>query len=132
MIFVDTSAVYAILDRADENHSRAKATWLSVLGSGKPLFTSNYVVVECCALIQHRLGLRAVRSIQDDILPVMTVHWIEKPLHALAITALLAANRAKLSLVDCSSFAIMRQLELRTAFAFDRHFDQEGFLFPTD
>jgi len=132
MIFVDTSAVYAILDRADENHAKAKATWLRLLESNQPLVTSNYVVVECCALAQRRLGLKAVRSIQDDMLPVMTVRWIDKSIHAMAMNAFLVANRTKLSLVDRSSFVLMRELELQTAFAFDRHFDQEGFTFPAD
>jgi predicted nucleic acid-binding protein len=130
MIFVDTSAIYALLDRADEHHSRAKETWFYLLESGEQMVTTNYVVVECCALAQHRLGLKAVRSVQDDILPVLNLHWIDKLAHAKAMTALLTANRAKLSLVDCSSFVVMRDLELRVAFAFDRHFDQEDFDFP--
>ncbi len=130
MIFVDTSAIYAILDQDDKEHNKAKATWVSVLDSGETLLTSNYVLVECCALAQHRLGLDAVRAIEDDLRPVLKVKWIDEPLHRIAMTASLAARRRKLSLVDCSSFALMRQLEVRKAFAFDQHFIEEGFLFP--
>jgi predicted nucleic acid-binding protein len=32
-----------------------------------------------------------------------------------------------LSLVDCVSFTVMKDLGLTTAFAFDRHFEQAGF-----
>jgi len=130
MIFVDTSAIYAVLDRADENHTRAGATWLRLLESAEPLRTTNYIAVECCALAQRRLGLKAVRTLQEDMLPLMTVSWIDESVHATAVTALIAANRTKLSLVDCSSFVVMRQLKLQTAFAFDDHFLEEGFLFP--
>jgi predicted nucleic acid-binding protein len=44
-----------------------------------------------------------------------------------AISALLAAGRRKLSLVDCTSFEIMRSLGIKTVFAFDSHFVEQGF-----
>jgi len=130
MIFVDTSAIYAILDGTDDNHARASATWLKLLESGDPLVTTNYVAIECCALAQRRLGLKAVRAIQDHVLPIMAFRWIDESIHAMAMNVLLASNRTKLSLVDCTSFLVMKQMELRTAFAFDRHIEQEGLLFP--
>jgi predicted nucleic acid-binding protein len=43
------------------------------------------------------------------------------------MSALLAANRRSLSLVDCTSFEIMRQAGLDTAFTFDSHFRELGF-----
>ena len=130
MIFVDTSAIYAILDRNDANHEAASRCWIRLLESGAPLFTTNYVLVESCALAQSRLGLDAVRSIQEDLLPVVDIVWADEAIHSLAMTALLAARRRKLSLVDCVSFAAMRQRGARAAFAFDRHFEEERFAFP--
>jgi predicted nucleic acid-binding protein len=129
MTFVDTSAIYALLDRDDQNHAMARARWIGLLDSGQSLFTTNYVVVEICALAQHRLGLNAVRAVQEEILPAMQVNWIGEQTHTLAMTALLAARRRKLSLVDCASFAAMRQAGVRSAFAFDQHFAEEGFSF---
>jgi len=127
MIFVDTSAIYAILDRDDENHPDARDHWIRLLETPNILITTNYVLVESCALAQHRLGISAVRAIQEDIVPVLTLCWMDENLHRLAATALLAAGRRKLSLVDCSSFAVMRQQGIRRAFAFDKHFVEEGF-----
>jgi len=127
MTFVDTSAICAVLDRDDQNHKAARDQWLSLLDSGETMLTTNYVAVECCALLQHRLGVDAVRAFQEDVLPAMKVHWISEMDHTVAMAALLAARRRKLSLVDCSSFVIMRQAHIRTAFAFDQHFAEEGF-----
>ena len=76
IVFADTSALYAVLDRDDENHQTARATWEKLLKGGAILVTSSYVLVEICALIQHRLGLNALRTLQDDILPLLTVEWI--------------------------------------------------------
>ncbi|MEO8662258.1 MAG: PIN domain-containing protein [Bryobacteraceae bacterium] len=130
MIFVDTSALYAVLDRDDDNHASALSVWIRLLNEGETLFTTNYVLVESCALIQNRLGLDAVRVLQDDVLPVLKVEWIDRQVHESAMSAVLAARRRKLSLVDCVSFASMRKHHAELAFAFDQHFNQEGFRFP--
>ena len=126
MTFVDTSAIYAILDRDDHEHKLAKETWGLLLNLRETLITSNYVLVECCALAQHRLGLEAVRTIEEDMRPMMKVQWVDQQVHTIAM----AARRRKLSFVDCSSFEVMRQHHVRRAFAFDQHFVEEGFLFP--
>ena len=130
MTFVDTSAIYAVLDRDDHEHNLAKETWGLLLDSQETMLTSNYVLVECCALAQHRLGLEAVRAIEEEMRPMIKVQWVDEQVHRIAMAALLAARRRKLSLVDCSSFEVMRQRQVRRAFAFDQHFVEEGFLFP--
>ena len=128
MILVDTSALYAVLDRDDENHSAAAATWRRLLEDGdEPLLVTSYVLVETTALVQHRLGMEAVRVLYGDMLPALDVHWIGETDHLHAQHALLAADRRQLSLVDCSSFQIMRSRMLRTVFAFDPHFAEQGF-----
>jgi predicted nucleic acid-binding protein len=127
MILVDTSALYAVIDRDDHNHPVAKATWRELLEKEETLLVTNYVVVETTALAQHRLGMEAVRVLCGDIVPVLEVHWITEADHLHAQNALLASDRRKLSLVDCSSFHVMRTRMLRRAFAFDPHFREQGF-----
>lgn len=127
MILVDTSALYAVLDRDDRNHPVAKATWGKLLQADDTLIVTNYVVVETTALVQHRLGMEAIRLLCGDILPALDVHWITEADHMHAQNALLATDRRKLSLVDCSSFHVMRNRMVRTAFAFDPHFRKQGF-----
>ena len=129
-VFVDTSAFYAILDRDDLNHAAAARTWNALLDAGDSLLTTNYIVLETCALLQNRIGLDAVRTFCQDILPVTETHWITAEIHQLAIQTVLAANRRKLSLVDCTSFAVMRTEGIRYALAFDQHFNQQGFDSP--
>jgi predicted nucleic acid-binding protein len=129
LIFVDTSAFYAILDRDDDAHARARRTWTALLSAetAELLMTSNYVLVESFALTQARLGLDAARELHDAMLPVVSVQWVLKQDHKAAVSALLASDRRRLSLVDCTSFEVMRRLGVRHAFAFDRHFVEHGF-----
>ncbi|MDH5768205.1 MAG: PIN domain-containing protein [Nitrospirota bacterium] len=126
-IFVDTSAFYALLDRDDSNHQKAKKIWPSIVNPENTLVTTNYIVVESFALLQHRLGIEALRGFQEDILPLVNIEFIDSGIHRSAVSALLAASKRKLSLVDCVSFEIMRSLGMKTAFAFDPHFKEQGF-----
>ena len=52
-VFVDTSAVYALLDVGDSNHARAMRPTESLLG--EELATHSYVVVELVSLVRRRL-----------------------------------------------------------------------------
>jgi predicted nucleic acid-binding protein len=129
VIFIDTSAFYAIVDRDDAMHERARELWHALLSESDAasLITSNYVLVESFALLQSRLGIQAVRAFHDAMLPIVTTQWITAEDHAAATHALLTANRRSLSLVDCVSFHLMRRLGIGQAFCFDRDFAEQGF-----
>lgn len=126
-VFVDTSALLAVLDAGDLNHSAAVASWEGLLGGETELVTHNYVLVETSALVLRRFGLAALRVFETDIVPVLRVVWVTPEVHEAAVGALLTARRRALSLVDCASFEIMRRAGLRSAFAFDSHFAESGY-----
>ena len=126
-VFSGTSAFYALLDRDDENHQKAKTVWSEFLAREHHLVTSNYVLVETFALLQSRVGVDAVRGFQSDVVPVVAVEFVTPDLHRLGVAALLSASRRKLSLVDCVSFEVMRQSGITLAFTFDSHFKGQGF-----
>lgn len=126
-IFIDTSAFLAVLNANDHFHHPAKQAWGVILAGDSSLYTSNYVLLETTALLQHRFGLEALRLLQSEILPVIETTWVDAAIHARSTSALLAANRRQLSLVDCTSFEILRQMGLEAVFSFDPHFRQQGF-----
>ena len=126
-IFIDTSAFYAVFDRDDDNHVFARAAWEAMLRDGWDLLTNNYVLLETSALLQHRLGLAALRTFTEDVVPLVRIDWAAEGRHRAAAEAVLAAGRKKLSLVDCVSFQTMRELGVRSAFCFDKHFTERGF-----
>jgi predicted nucleic acid-binding protein len=126
-IYIDTSAIYAFLTRTDQKHSQAQETWEFLFQSNEDLFCNNYVLLETYTLLQSRFGMVAIRLFQENVFPVLRVVWLDEIQHRQAVSALLAANRRQLSLVDCSSFITMRHLGIRTVFAFDPHFAEQGF-----
>jgi len=126
-IFIDTSAFFAVLDKRDGNHPAADQIWQRIITSGDVLLCHNYVLIEISALLQHRLGLDAVRTFEENIVPLLNVLWIDEQTHRSAVSALLAASRRSLSLVDCASFEVMRAAGIKTAFVFDSDFKEQGF-----
>ena len=125
--FVDTSAFYAVLDADEKNHDRACPVWEELIGTDALMVTTSYVLVETSALLQHRLGLEAVQTFQEDIYPLLSVEWLGADTHETGMAAMLTAHRKRLSLVDCISFDVMRRRKLRHAFVFDAHFAEQGF-----
>ena len=126
-VFVDTSAFYALLDGDDANHDPATAEWRRLLEDDDLLLTTGFVLVETFALLQHRMGLEAVRAFVEDIYPLLTIEWIAEADFEAGAAGVLSAQRRELSLVDCVSFVLMRRLGIRHAFALDKHFSEEGF-----
>ena len=126
-VYVDTSAFLAVLNAGDRFHAPARRRWEQLVKSGAPLICNNYVLVETLAVLQNRLGLEAVIAFQNDVMPVLVVLWVDEDLHRRAASALLTAQRRRLSLVECASFESMRQVGLRQVFAFDAHFEEQGF-----
>lgn len=127
MIYVDSSALMALLDSDDENHQRAVTIWREEIARGEVVVTSNYIVVEMLALLQRRGGMAVVRRFVEDILPMLSIEWVQAPTHSAAITSLLLSSRTGPNIVDCASFTIMHQLGISRVFTYDRHFTDLGF-----
>jgi predicted nucleic acid-binding protein len=90
------------------------------------------VLLETLALLQRRVSLAAVSDFQMKIQPLIDVIWVDEGWHARAMRRLLAEDDQSLSLVDCLSFEIMEAKALDTAFAYDSHFDEQGFVLAAD
>lgn len=127
VIFVDTSALLALINSNDDFHRQAKEQWRTLLEKKESLFSNNYVVLESISLIQQRYGMDWIHELQTDVLSLIEMDWIDESQHQAAVNTFLKSNRRQLSLVDCSSFETMRRLGIETAFAFDEHFHEQGF-----
>lgn len=126
-IFVDTSAIYALLVARDHNHGAARAIAAHLAAERSPLVSSSFVLQESVALLQARSGVSAVRTFDQDIRPLLRVVWVDHDLYGRAMEALLAAGKRNVSIADWTSFVIMREEVIAHAFAFDPHFSDQGF-----
>jgi predicted nucleic acid-binding protein len=126
-IFIDTAAILAVLNADDRFHFPARQAYRDILLAHTAIFSSNYIILETITLLQHRFGIDAVRLFENDLVPVLEIIWVDEVTHRLGTSALMAANRRNLSLVDCTSFEIIRRLAIEKVFTFDPHFQEQGF-----
>lgn len=129
-VFVDTSGFYAFLDGSDPFHDEAQQSFLRSAREAWRLVTTNYVLHESWALIQARLGWKAVDAWHDRLVAPCEIHWVTPELHALGEARCRQARERSLSLTDCISIEVMRQRRLAEAIASDDHFAREGFRLP--
>ena len=121
-LFVDTSAFYALANLADNHHAEAVAAFRSTVGHDD-LTTSDHVVVETWCLIRARLGRAAAMRFWDgfDGGVVKVVGVTAEDFRRGREIAQEWSDQA-FSIVDCTSFALIERLDIRRAFAFDKHF----------
>src|ERR1051325_3139014 len=110
VIFVDTSALLALINTHDEFHKQAKYQWETLLKNKDPLLSNNYVILESISLIQRRFGMNWIQTLQAEILSLIEIGWIDENQHQAALSNFLKNNRRQLSLVDCSSLKTMGQI----------------------
>jgi uncharacterized protein len=124
-VFVDTSALFALLDEDDSAHGTAAARLTALRGSD--LVTHAYVLVETLALVSRRLGRPAVTRLLDGLLAVVAVEPVDAAVHSAALADYRGSDSTAVSFVDRTSFAFMRAAGIGEAFAFDEDFLAAGF-----
>jgi predicted nucleic acid-binding protein len=116
-----------MLVETEDGHAAVADAFRELAESGNRLVTSNYVLVETAALLQHHFGLAAVRDFQQRIVPLLDVVWLTERLHRRAVERLFRTDRRGLSLVDSSSFVVMDAEGITQALALDRDFVDRGY-----
>lgn len=130
MIFVDTGAWYAAEVEDDVNHLAARKflAEMSKGGHGVPL-TTDYVLDETMTLLRSRRGLSAATTFVDKVRSSESVRvaWVDESLFERSLELFRKSDGKRWSFTDCTSFALMKQLSVSEAFAFDSHFEEAGF-----
>lgn len=125
-LFVDTGYIIALINENDRYHRQALA--LSEKYDGHRLVTTDAVLLEVGNALSRFARAQASRIIRHfqtaaevTLVPLnptlfnTAMHWYDKH------------QDKTWGLVDCVSFAVMAEMQLTRALAFDRHFVQAGF-----
>ena len=127
--FVDTGAFIAVTDRSDQHHQRAVAHFRELLQSRHPILTTNFILDETYTRLKRRLGSDAAITFgiaikKSDQVELLTV---DEEIETRAWEIFKKYRDQDFSYTDCTSFAVMKMKKMKTAFAFDTHFEIFGF-----
>lgn len=131
-IFVDTSGWAYYLDRQAALHPFILALVKNTVVRRRRLVTTNYIITELVALLSSRYHLprqqviQAVNAIKKDA--SVEVIYVERSIDDEAWMLLETRLDKEWSLVDASSFVIMRRFGMTQAITTDHHFTQAGFV----
>ncbi|MBM4466167.1 MAG: PIN domain-containing protein [Chloroflexi bacterium] len=129
-LFADTGAWCALYDRSDVHHARASAFLHELNKQKAQLITSDYVLDETLTLLRFRAGHKEAIEFGKWVLqsPLVKVINVGEKIWQAAWEMFARYDDKNFSFTDCTSFALMRQLGLINAFAFDHNFEQAGFV----
>jgi len=130
-VFVDAAGWRAFLDRTDPYHPQAVALLRRAARRQGSLITTNVVLAELFTTLecQYALPRQRLVAIIDDVKQsslVEVVH-IDPTLEETAWQGLRAHPDHEWSLVDLTSFAVMRARKLTRALTSSPHYSQAGF-----
>lgn len=125
LVFVDTSAWFAFVNRADPDHDAVRRA----IESSDRLVTSDGVFDETVTLCLYRLGHETAVKVGETLRNPRVVDLVRgEPADETAAWKLFARRPDKTySFTDCLSFVMMRRLGLNRAIALDDDFRREGF-----
>lgn len=121
---VDTSAIYALIDRSDDWHGKAKDLLKTLSEQGVDVILTNFIVAETHALILSRLGHELAREWLKNL--IWKVERVSEEDEKRAREIIVTYNDKSFSYTDATTFAVMERLKLKVALAFDNHFTQYG------
>jgi len=124
-ILVDTSAVYALVDRDDAFHRKAVAILRSLPGRGLTPVLTNFIVAESHALILSRLGAAMAR--RWLLSQAWQIEAVQARDEEVAKDIIRKYTDKSFSYTDATSFAVMARIGISVAFGCDPHFQQYGF-----
>jgi len=118
-LFVDTTVWYAASDSGESRNGQAK----QILNNGEPLVTSDHVLTETWLLLNSRISSHAANQFWRALRAgVATVESITPADLEAAWHIGEAYPDQDFSIVDRTSFAVMRRLGIERAASFDHHF----------
>ena len=132
-ILVDTWAWCALINKRDSGHKAAQRANKDLVSRGYLYVTSNFILDESYTLIRSRIGYRAAVEFGKKIkklveLGTVKVSRITKEVEDLAWNLFVKYDDMEdLSFTDCTSFALMKELNLKEVFTDDNHFEHVRF-----
>ena len=134
-IFVDSGYLVSLELESDQHHADAVNHWQTVRVSDIDLVTTSLVLSEAVTFLNSRRRHDKAVAVGNWLLQGSGIRmiFVDEPLLMEGWDYFKRHDDKRYSLADCVSFVVMERYDIYTAYAFDRNFNQAGFIIePTD
>ena len=129
LVFVDTSAWLALINKSDTFHVKAKNIRDILLRDNIQFIVTDYVIVEVANSLSkipwRSSAIQLINSIQ--LSENIRVVEINKEIYNEAWGLYSNRTDKEWGLTDCASFVVMKRYAITVAFTNDHHFEQMGY-----
>lgn len=129
LVFVDTSAWLALINKSDVFHVKAKNIRDSLLRDNIQFIVTDYVIVEVANSLSkipwRSSAIQLINSIQ--LSGNIRLVEINKEIYNEAWELYSNRTDKEWGLTDCASFVVMKRYAITVAFTNDHHFEPMGF-----
>ena len=128
-LFVDTSAWAAYYDTSDRWHQAARKALASLIDTRVTFVTTDYVLDETITLLLYHAGRRYALAFGETVQQSRQVQLVQvdASVWTKAWQLFRDYDDKFWAFTDCTSFAIIEKLGIRSVFAFDKDFERMGY-----
>ena len=129
VIFVDTFAWVAVINKSDNYHKICLKTLKLFLREKVKFITTNYVIIETINALSKIEFRKSVIGFINKLekSPSVEIIKITDEIYNNAWILYQKRTDKDWGITDCTSFEVMRILNIKKAFTFDRHFEQASY-----
>ncbi len=129
-LFLDTSFLIALESKDDQYHATAMKYWQEFGANPAAIVTTTYILDETVTYFNSRGHHKKAVEIGSFLMKSAAVHivHVDEALFEKGWQYFKRHNDKRYSLTDSISFVVMRQLKIKSALSFDKHFTQAGFI----
>lgn len=129
-VFVDTSAFIAVFDKDDDLHSEALRLFDEIKNKKIQMVVTDYILSESITTTMARAGHKIAVTVGEFILgsQVVDLFWLDESIKMKAWEYFKKHSDKSYSFTDCTSFVLMKDMNINNFFAFDEHFAKAGFV----
>jgi len=130
IIFGDTSAIVAYFDRNDQKHNESKRLVDRIVKEKIKIVITDYILDECITTILSRAGHYNALKAGEFILGsnIIEFVWLDESIKIKAWEFFKKHTDKSYSFTDCTSFILMKKMNISSFFAFDEDFKKTGFV----
>jgi predicted nucleic acid-binding protein len=128
--FIDSSGFYALLVKHDPCHAAAKRWVMAAKKKLRRFVTSDYVLNESSTLFKARRKRHLIPALYNSVFNSLAcrVEWTDIDHFQETRMFFQKYIDHDWSFTDCSSFIVMRRLNITQALTTDSHFEEMGFM----